>query len=157
MIIDRLSRMQQYTRAVPELYEAVKFAERVKAENLPAGKYKVGRDFAFVQEGMTRSFEEGDFETHINYLDVQILLSGAEMMEYADKQDLIQKTPYDKENDIQWLNGAGNRIQIKPGMFYLVYPMDGHKPCCHETIPTPYKKVVVKIKVDKLIHRAVFR
>ena len=66
--------------------------------------------------------------------------------------DLAVKTPYDPEADIEWLSGCGNRIQMKPGMFYLVYPDDGHKPCCHEKEQTSYRKVVVKIKIDKLLH-----
>ena len=47
------------------------------------------------------------------------------MWEYADRADLAVKTPYDPEADIEWLSGCGNRIQMKPGMFYLVYPDDG--------------------------------
>lgn len=156
MIIDQLERAQQYMRCVPELRDAVLFAKKVQEEHLPVGKYRVGRDFAFVQEGTTRTFEEGDFETHEKYLDVQILLSGQEMMEYADKADTVNKVPYDPEADIEWLDGTGSKISIKPGMFYLVYPKDAHKPCCHESIPTTYRKVVVKIKIDKLIHRIGF-
>jgi YhcH/YjgK/YiaL family protein len=131
MIMDRLERFRCYQRSVPELWDAVRFAERVQN---------------------TRSFEEADFEVHRNYLDVQILLNGSEMWEYADRADLAVKTPYDPEADIEWLSGCGNRIQMKPGMFYLVYPDDGHKPCCHEKEQTSYRKVVVKIKIDKLLH-----
>lgn len=43
-----------------------------------------------------------DFEVHRNYLDVQILLDGSEMWEYADRADLAVKTPYDPEADIEW-------------------------------------------------------
>mgnify|MGYP004647650931 CR=1 FL=1 len=81
-----------------------------------------------------------------------ILLEGSEMWEYADRTDLTVKTPYDPEADIEWLSGHGSRIQMKPGMFYLVYPDDGHKPCCHEKEQTSYRKVVVKIKIDSLLH-----
>ena len=117
MIMDRLERFRCYQRSVPELWDAVRFAERVQKEQLPPGKYPVGKGFAFVQEGNTRSFEEADFEVHRNYLDVQILLNGSEMWEYADRADLAVKTPYDPEADIEWLSGCGNRIQMKPGMF----------------------------------------
>lgn len=153
MIIDQLEHVQYYQRCVPELWDAYKFAQRVQDEHLPVGKYKVRKGFAFVQEGTTRLFEEADFEVHENYLDVQILLEGSEMWEYADKSDLESKVAYDPESDIEWLSGKGVRIQMKPGMFYLVYPTDGHKPCCHEKEATKYRKVVVKIKIDKLIHR----
>lgn len=152
MIVDRLEHFRYYQRSVPELWDAVRFVERVKREKLPAGRYPVGNAFAFVQEGTTRSFEEGDFETHNNYMDVQVLLEGFEMWEYADKSELTVKVPYDPKADIEFLSGKGSKIEIKPGMFYLVYPTDGHKPSCHENTPAAYRKVVVKIKIDRLLH-----
>ena len=87
MIMDRLERFRCYQRSVPVIDGMpLRFAERVQKEQLPPGKYPVGKGFAFVQEGNTRSFEEADFEVHRNYLDVQILLNGSEMWEYADRQ-----------------------------------------------------------------------
>ena len=77
MIMDKLEHFRYYQRCVPELWDAVRFVERVEKERLPAGRYPVGKGFAFVQEGQTRSFEEADFETHDKYLDVQILLEGS--------------------------------------------------------------------------------
>ena len=75
------------------------------------------------------------------------------MWEFADKTDLKTVTPYDQSGDIEFLEGTGVRIPMKPGMFYVVYPSDGHKPCCHESRPTKYRKVVVKVKIDPLLHR----
>ncbi len=156
MIVDRIERLQQYSRNVPQLFEAVKFAERVKNENLPAGRYNLGNDFVLVQEGTTRSFKEADFEVHRKYLDIQIIIAGSEYMEYADITDLKEKVAFDEEKDLALMEGTGNKILIKPGMFYILYPSDGHKPCCHEDIPTNYKKVLAKIRIDKLIHRVDF-
>lgn len=153
MIIDKLEHFCYYQRCVPELWDAVRFAERAQREHLPAGRYPVGKGFALVQEGQTRNFAEADFETHNKYLDVQILLEGSEMLEYADKEDLAVRIPYDPEADIEWLEGSGDKIRMKPGMFYLVYPSDAHKPCCHESTPVSYRKAVVKIRIDKLLHR----
>ena len=42
MIMDRLERFRCYQRSVPELWDAVRFAERVQKEQLPPGKYPVG-------------------------------------------------------------------------------------------------------------------
>ena len=153
MIIDYLNRFKQYTRNVPELYEAVKFAEKVRRENLPVGRYPVGDNYAFVQEGTTRPFAEGKFEVHKKYLDVQIMIEGLEYMEYADLTELTADVQYNEQKDVEFLNGIGQPLLIKPGMFYVVYPGDGHKPCCHGTTPWNYKKVVVKIRIDKLIHQ----
>ena len=53
MIMDRLERFRCYQRSFPELWDSVRFAERVQKEQLPPGKYPVGKGFAFVQEGNT--------------------------------------------------------------------------------------------------------
>ena len=37
MIMDRLERFRCYQRSVPELWDAVRFAERVQNEQLPPG------------------------------------------------------------------------------------------------------------------------
>ena len=153
MIIDKLDRWSYYQRNVPELIEAFKFIQKVKKENLIPGKYRVGKNFAFVQEGITRSVDEADFEAHNKYLDIQILLEGEEVLEYADKENLIVKTQYNEKDDVEWLSGKGNAINITPGMFYLLYPYDAHKPSCHIVNETKYRKVVMKVKIDKLLHR----
>lgn len=156
MIVDRIERFQQYSRSVPEIYEVMKFAERVRQENISAGKYPLQNGFVLVQEGQTRRYEEADFEVHRKYLDIQILISGTEYVEYADMTDLSTKVPFDEEKDLELMEGAGCKIQIKPDMFYVLYPTDGHKPCCHQDVQTYYKKVLAKIKIDKLIHRVDF-
>lgn len=152
MILDYLENYRVYQRSIPELADVIRFVKRVKDQNLPVGRYPVGDGFAMVQEGMTRRFEDADFETHEKYLDVQILLDGNEMCEYTDKRDLQVKAPYNRENDITWYDGKGQRFLIRPDMFYLVYPWDGHKPCCHEETPFHYRKIVAKIRIDKLVH-----
>lgn len=152
MIIDTLEHFRYYQRCIPEIWDAVRFVEKVKREHLPEGRYPVGKGFAFVQEGVTHSFTEADFEIHRNYFDMQVLLEGREICEYTDVARLKEKSAYDPASDIQWLTGAGQKVEMTPGMFYIVYPTDAHKPCCHESEQTSYRKVVVKIKIDKLIH-----
>lgn len=152
MIIDYMNQCKQYTRNVPELYEAIKFAEKVHRQNLPTGRYSVGDHFALVQEGTTQPFSEGKFEVHQKYLDIQFVIDGTEYMEYAPLTELTSDVPYDEQKDVEFLSGKGTTLLIKPGMFYIVYPEDGHKPCVHADFPRKYKKVVVKVRIDKLIH-----
>ena len=153
MILDRIERFQQYSRNIPEIYDVMKFVEKVKKENLPVGKYPLQNGFVLIQEGTTRHFDEADFEVHREYIDIQVIVSGSEYVEYADMTDLKTKVPFDKDKDLELMSGEGCKILIKPDTFYILYPTDGHKPCCHENIPTSYKKVLAKIKIDKLIHK----
>jgi YhcH/YjgK/YiaL family protein len=36
---------------------------------------------------------------------------------------------------------------MRPGSFAILYPHDGHKPCCSWHAPASVKKVVVKIRL----------
>lgn len=153
MIIDHIERFEQYSRNVPEIYDVMKFVERAKKENLPEGKYPLQNGYILIQEGTTRNFNQADFESHREYIDVQVIIAGSEYMEYAYAPGLQVKVPFDKEKDYELLSGEGCKIQITPDTFYLLYPADAHKPACHFTEPTTYKKVLAKIKIDKLIHR----
>ena len=94
----------------PEIWDAVRFVEKVKREKMPAGRYPVGKGFAFVQEGETRAFDEADFEIHKDYFDMQVLLEGEEMWEYADASLLQEKTPYDNSSDISGLPERDRRL-----------------------------------------------
>ena len=150
--MDKLENFRRYQRSIPELWDVIRFVDKVKKENLPKGKYSLGKGFALVQEDTTRDFSEADFETHEKYLDVQILLSGKEAWEYAPRENLSLKEGYNPDTDISWWSGEGSRIKVEPGMFYVLYPEDGHKACCHDAYPSHYKKIVVKIKIDRLVH-----
>lgn len=153
MILDRIEHFERYIEIIPEIYDVIKFVEKTKKENLPAGKYPLQNGFALIQEGTTRRFDDADFEVHREYLDIQVIVSGSEYVEYADMTTLKTKVPFDLEKDLELMSGEGSKILIKPDTFYILYPTDGHKPCCHEDIPTNYKKVLAKIKIDSSVHK----
>ena len=146
MIIDHVERLERYKDVLGGTKEILQFLE--KATDFPVGKYTCGDIVAMIQEGMTKTRTEGLFETHRNYIDLQYLLDGKEIMEWAPMEQLTVAVEYDATKDAMFLSGAGNTVQIFPGMFYVMYPEDAHKACCHEKDSTTYKKVVFKIPVE---------
>ena len=128
MILDRIEHFERYIEIIPEIYDVIKFVEKTKKENLPAGKYPLQNGFALIQEGTTRRFDDADFEVHREYLDIQVIVSGSEYVEYADMTTLKTKVPFDLEKDLELMSGEGSKILIKPDTFYILYPNDGHKP-----------------------------
>ena len=104
--------------------------------------------FAMVQEGVTGSVTEKKLEAHQNYIDVQYMVAGAEQMEWVNIRNLEIDTPYDAEKDIAFYKGDGASIKVQPGMFYIVFPEDGHKPCGHIEKETSYRKIVLKLRCE---------
>ena len=145
MIIDKTSNRELYKSLIPHLDVILNFA-RTAAEK-PVGTYPYPGGRIMIQEGETRALEGAEFESHKNFLDLQWILEGKEMMEYANIHDLTETVPYNAEKDIQFWQGKGSLMEVSAGTFYLVYPEDGHKPCCHTEKKNTYRKMVVKIPV----------
>lgn len=143
MILDYISRMEQYDSLFPNFTPAMKFA--LSVQDKPVGRYEEGDYFALVQEMDTVPLDAKPFELHKKYLDVHITISGEEALEYEDISKLEEASPYNEEKDGQKLNGSGQVVVIKEGMFCLVFAHDGHKPGCCVNKPGKLRKIVLKI------------
>ncbi len=147
MIVDYIGHYEKYAKVIPNFQEGMQFA--LSLQDKPAGRYEQGDIYAMIQEGVTEAIAEGDFERHEKYIDVQIMLEGEEIMEWEDRDNLKESIPYTEDKDAGFCKGIGQRIHIRKGMFYLMFPHDAHKPCKHVDVPTRYKKIVLKLQVNK--------
>lgn len=143
MVIDKLTHIKDYIAVLPHFEEALACLDQVKSAD--SGRYDFSGGFILIQEGTTSSVESGDFEAHRKYLDVQILLEGAETIVWADIADLTVSVPYNEQTDRGGYCGNGCTIEIRPGMFYVCDPHDAHKCCHHTDTPTPFRKAVIKL------------
>ena len=73
------------------------------------------------------------FEAHKKYIDFQFVLEGEEYISYSNQDALIEVKEYAPEEDIILLKGKDNPIHVSSGMFYILFPEDAHKGCCHIT------------------------
>ncbi|ABR75408.1 YhcH/YjgK/YiaL family protein [Actinobacillus succinogenes] len=113
--------------------------------------------FMNVMEVESEPAEARKSEIHRKYLDIQVLISGEEKMEFGvTAPNPADYEPYNEESDYQ-LTLAGKDIELKselvlrPKMFAVFLPYEPHKPCCNvgEKSGT-IKKLVVKIPVELL-------
>ena len=145
MILDKLENSMQYECLVKGMRNGVEFIKN--ADGLAPGRYEFDGGFALVQEGQTCPIDNGVFETHHKYIDLQYMAKGCEILEWADVKELEEKTPYDCEKDAAFFTGKGTAIKVREGMFYVMFPYDAHKACCHTDKKTSYRKIVVKCKI----------
>ncbi len=146
MILDKLSRIELYRALLPHLDAALSKLEEIR-DSAP-GRYDYDGGFILIQEGTTKPLAAGDFEAHRKYLDVQVLLSGAETIAWADLDTLSCTEAYDAQKDRGMYAGTGASIAIAPGMFYVCFPADAHKACGHLEAPTAFRKAVVKLRLE---------
>ena len=118
---------------------------------LPLGRHEIvpGGAYANVQEYQTKL--EGGFEVHRDFIDVQIVVSGAETILVADLADALDCTQeYDKERDFALYASASKfrSLDVDSTSWCIFFPTDLHQPgMARDGVPSPVKKVVVKIPV----------
>ena len=126
MVIDRLENIEKYTLLHPLFEQAIDFLKSHDLHSLEIGKTELkGKDLLVnVAQTNPKEKENAKLETHKDYIDIQIPLSGTEIMGYTAAQDCLPvDAPYNAEKDINFFEGlAEDYIAVKHGMFAIFLP-----------------------------------
>ncbi len=145
MVIDNLKNLRDYASLNPLFAQAIDYIENTDLKALAPGKIVLVENelIVNVNEIGSKTKEEAKLETHNEYIDIQIPLTGVEQMGYTQRADLPE-AEYDAVKDLTLYEGlADDYLTVKPGMFTLFFPSDGHAP---GITPTGLKKIIVKVK-----------
>ena len=146
MITDILANIRLY-KDIPS--EAIDF---LTSEGVSCGKHIISdKVYINVEEYTTKIISDAKFESHKDYIDVQIVLNGSEKLYYTDIDNLSVDTPYSKERDIMFyadnVMGA-DKVILDGSNFIILYPQDAHAPqVAYNNVPGKVKKAVIKIKI----------
>ena len=152
MIIDSMKNHKLYAATYPGFREAFAFLEKAMAEDLPVGRYEIDgtKVFALVQTYETKPSAAGSFEGHRNYIDLQFILSGVEIIETLDISKAAVKVEYDESKDAAFFENSekSGTVVLEAGEYGIFFPHDIHKPGrIFGAEPAPVKKIIVKIAV----------
>ncbi len=150
MIIDHIRNALFYNGVNEGIRRALEYLVQTDCAGIPLGRVNLEGDklFALVQEYETKSREQGVWEAHRRYIDVQYVAMGIEIMGYAPLDSLAVSQPYAGDKDVVLLNGTGSDLIVPAKTFVVFFPEDAHMPgLAHET-PAHVRKVVVKVAVD---------
>ncbi|MDD3840289.1 MAG: YhcH/YjgK/YiaL family protein [Clostridia bacterium] len=149
MIIDRLENKNLYSGLGNNVAKALDFLKNSDFSNMSPGRYEIdGEDvFAMVSEYQTKPKQEGVWEAHRRYIDIQFVADGIEGIGYSHLSELEITQDYDSDGDCLLLAGEGDFFVAKKGTFAILYPEDGHMPGIEVEQPSKVKKVVVKVLV----------
>ena len=146
MLLHKLDHIRELYPQFPHLEDAILCLRDHEADPAPA-KINFPGGYLMLQEGTTKDADEGDFEAHLRYLDVQILLEGLETIVWADIRDLKESIPYDSQKDKVMYAGEGCIMNLLPGTCYFCWPEDAHKACRHQSAPGHFRKAVIKLEL----------
>jgi YhcH/YjgK/YiaL family protein len=129
MITDTLENVRHYGIPVDGLEDALAWLERDDLQSLEPGRCPLGDSGAAVilAEGLTVPEEEEEWEAHRRFADLQVVLSGEEVMGFAPLSGMVPKGVYSGEDDCVLLEGSGNFMTVRAGGFAVFTPQDAHK------------------------------
>lgn len=130
----------------------IEFAKNNKIVELSNGSYFIP-DTGIKMNVMsynTKSEEDGFWESHIKYIDVQIMLEGEESIGYNNIYDL-EKIAYKEEDDFCSYKGKElMKLVFKKDDVLVFYPEDAHMTSLNVKESKFVKKVVFKVDVDTI-------
>lgn len=151
MLASTLDRAADHDYRSERFRAAYAFLGRSDLAELPLGRVDIDGDdvFANVQEYETVPAGEKQMEAHRRYYDVQCVVEGEELMEYAPLAGLEEAQPFDEEGDFGLYAGPAcpSRIVLRAGDVAVLAPEDAHKPGCALDGPARVRKIVVKVRV----------
>ncbi len=148
MIIDRIVNAPLYYSVHPKFKSAFEYIQQIDVDGIPAGRYEIDGEnmYALVQEYNTKLKEQGIWEAHRRYIDLQYVVQGAEGIGYSNITHL-QQDEYQASKDFLPLHGKGDLVTVHSGSFVLLFPEDAHMPGMAVDASAPVKKVVIKIAI----------
>lgn len=153
MITGKLKDIARYKGLHKNLDTAIDYVLNNDLLALEKGKYEIDGDNVYLNRDTYVAKDESEcfFETHNNYLDLQIVLSGKEYFGYTDITDagLVVTDAYNPTKDVtKYKVDALNRclVVLENGGFAIVFPEDAHLPKL-KINDEKVEKVVIKIKL----------
>ncbi len=152
MIITDIDHINRQIAMAPILKKALSFLGRPDIQNLDDGKIEIdgARAFAIVQRYETIKTGAPKFEYHRKYLDIQIILSGDEIIGWAPVERMKITEPYDSGRDICFGTvelGKWSPVRLQAGQLAVLWPEDGHAPRISAGDPALVMKIVLKVAV----------
>lgn len=161
MIADVLTNSKRYCEFLPVAFkEAFNWIAKHEKTLPDLGKHELSAgSFAIVQKYFPKPYAGGEFENHHKYIDLQVILSGAEAIYTTQNAPKKIDTPYSVENDIEFFKQSPKKDYSKQvlqkGSFAILWPGDWHMPCIEldetkdleDGTPEVFK-IVIKIPVS---------
>lgn len=109
--------------------------------------------FAKVLRQDTGARDAFKWETHREYIDLQYILGGGEIIEWAPVAKLEADIPYDPATDFQFYApaAADALLTMEDGLFTFLFPSDGHKPLVTDGSNGHVHKVIAKIHKSLMV------
>lgn len=151
MIIDTLQNAHLYYGLGPKFIKAFEYLAQTDFSAVAKGKYEIDGQqiFAIVNEYDTVDAATEQMESHKKYIDVQYVVSGAELVGHDFLNGQQPSKAYDADTDFMLFGEKPSFFtKLAQHHFAIFFPTDLHMPNLRIDAPAAVKKVVIKISVN---------
>ncbi len=116
-------------------------------------KFEINKNlFAIEQKFYSKERHDCFLESHIKYIDIQLIISGQEQMEFCHIQSCKVDKKYDADNDLITYqdNDETSKALLGPGDCAIYFPQDIHMGCQQYKESKLCTKTVIKMPIDYL-------
>jgi biofilm protein TabA len=148
--LDRKEFAIQYYKNKVWWDKAFNFLKHEDLSALKVGTIELDSQNVFVKvtEYNTKDPETTPFEVHKAYADIHYVISGTEDIGRAVYSSAVLKTPFDAGKDVAFYEAPENQSLVaKPGIFFIIFPNELHRPGIKIGEITWVKKIVVKVRI----------
>jgi YhcH/YjgK/YiaL family protein len=105
--------------------------------------------FAMEQAYLTKSPSEGRWESHLKYIDIQVVIEGQEYIGVTEVSKLKVTENLTPAKDLLFYapHGLASNLHLTAGEAAILYPSDGHLPGLIAGSQVQVRKSVVKVPV----------
>lgn len=156
MILDTHTNLHRYASLFRGVDPAPLFDWLASARDVePGAKVEFAGDrlFARTMRQDTGAREAFRWETHREYIDLQFIVGGGEIIEWAPAAKLSPNVPYDEPTDFQFYAPAPAEalLTMRDGLFVFLFPEDGHKPLVADGVNAAVHKIIAKVHKSLLV------
>lgn len=149
MIVDTLAHMDTYKGLDPRLYQALETIRDTDFSCQADGEYEVdGFGFRYILQSYTTRETNDTPEAHRDFIDVQYIISGHEVIAAGQLDKMEQVVESHLERDIWLYHGPVDPITLDTGYFAIFFPQDAHAPrIASPAGPAQVRKCLFKVHI----------
>ena len=112
------------------------------------GKYEIDGDKIYLNISTyeTKTHENAKIEIHKDYIDIQLIINGRELIGMDSVDGLEVLAPYTPDYALYAMSEDYDKVILKDGEFAIIFPEEGHAPCLAvDNVPSTVRKMVIKV------------
>lgn len=150
MIYDSLQNLNKYIN-IPNVGEIVQFIENTDVLSLSKGDIQIKGDDLYVKvlKYKPQDASKNYFETHRDYIDVQIVFEGVELMQVVQPEHLTVTDEFKLEGDFVFYKATESisDLVVAKNEFAVFFAGEPHKPgCLYKNNDCEVLKLVFKVR-----------